>query len=343
VAWARTRTSRRKPDARCGSPSSCRRKQAQRLPLLYWLSGLTCTEENFVIKAGAQRVASELGIALVVPDTSPRGLNLPGDADSYDFGVGAGFYVDATQAPWSKGYRMYSYVARELPAAVAATFPVDPSRAGIFGHSMGGHGALTIALKNPGAYKSVSAFAPISSPMRCPWGEKALAGYLGPDRARWREYDATTLIEDRGWKGPPILVDQGSSDQFLDTQLKPELLRAACAERKVPLELRMQEGYDHSYFFIASFVDDHLRFHARQAVAADFDAQHGFQPAGHPHARCSMAPSPRPGVWRCRSRAKKPSGPCHQHRALRSVPRLAARHPLGEEILVLEGVFRRAW
>jgi len=235
----------------------------QRVPLLYWLSGLTCTEENFIIKAGAQRVASALGVALVIPDTSPRGLNLPGDADSYDFGVGAGFYVDATEAPWSKNYRMYSYVVRELPAVIAATLPVDPSRTGIFGHSMGGHGALTIAFKNPAAYKSVSAFAPICSPMRCPWGEKALAGYLGLDRTKWREYDATALIEDRGWKGPPILVDQGTKDQFLDTQLKPELLKAACTARNVPLELRMQEGYDHSYFFIASFVEDHLRFHAR--------------------------------------------------------------------------------
>jgi S-formylglutathione hydrolase len=236
---------------------------AQRVPLLYWLSGLTCTEENFIIKAGAQRAASALGIALVIPDTSPRGLNLPGDSDSYDFGVGAGFYVDATEAPWSKNYRMYSYVARELPAVIAAGFAVDPSRTGIFGHSMGGHGALTIALKNPAAYKSISAFAPICSPMRCPWGEKALAGYLGSDRAKWREYDSTALIEDRGWKGPPILVDQGTKDQFLDTQLKPELLKAACTARSVPLEIRMQEGYDHSYFFIASFVEDHLRFHAR--------------------------------------------------------------------------------
>jgi S-formylglutathione hydrolase len=236
---------------------------AQRVPLLYWLSGLTCTEENFIIKAGAQRAASALGIALVIPDTSPRGLNLPGDSDSYDFGVGAGFYVDATEAPWSKNYRMYSYVARELPAVIAAGFAVDPSRTGIFGHSMGGHGALTIALKNPAAYKSISAFAPICSPMRCPWGEKALAGYLGSDRAKWREYDSTALIEDRGWKGPPILVDQGTKDQFLDTQLKPELLKAACTARSVPFEIRTQEGYDHSYFFIASFVEDHLRFHAR--------------------------------------------------------------------------------
>jgi S-formylglutathione hydrolase len=236
---------------------------AQRVPLLYWLSGLTCTEENFIIKAGAQRAASALGIALVIPDTSPRGLNLPGDADSYDFGVGAGFYVDATETPWSKNYRMYSYVVRELPAVVAAAFPVDPSRTGIFGHSMGGHGALTIALKNPEAYRSISAFAPICSPMRCPWGEKALAGYLGSGRAKWREYDATALIEDRGWRGAPILVDQGTKDQFLDIQLKPELLKAACTARSVPLEMRLQEGYDHSYFFIATFVEDHLRFHAR--------------------------------------------------------------------------------
>ena len=234
-----------------------------RLPLLCWLSGLTCTEENFIVKAGAQRVAAELGLAIVVPDTSPRGVNLPGDADSYDFGVGAGFYVDATEPPWSQHYRMYSYVTKELPSVVASEFPIDGSRAGIFGHSMGGHGALTIALKNPGAYRSVSAFAPIASPMRCPWGEKALSGYLGPDRARWREYDSTALLEDRGWHGPPLLVDQGTSDQFLDTQLKPDLLRDACARRNVALELRMQEGYDHSYFFIATFIEDHLRYHAR--------------------------------------------------------------------------------
>ena len=234
-----------------------------RVPLLYWLSGLTCTEENFIVKAGAQRVAAELGLAIVVPDTSPRGLNIPGDAESYDFGVGAGFYVDATEAPWSGGYRMYSYVATELPEVVAAVFPIDASRAGIFGHSMGGHGALTIALKNPDSYRSVSAFAPICSPMRCPWGEKALTGYLGRDRARWREYDATALLEERGWSGPALLVDQGTKDQFLDTQLKPGLLRESCVRRNVPLDLRMQEGYDHSYFFIATFIEDHLRYHAR--------------------------------------------------------------------------------
>jgi S-formylglutathione hydrolase len=234
-----------------------------KVPVLYWLSGLTCSEENFVVKAGAQRVAAQLGLALVIPDTSPRGLGYPGEADSYDFGLGAGFYVDATEPPWSRGYRMYSYVARELPQVVAAHFPVEPARASIFGHSMGGHGALTIAIKNPDAYRSVSAFAPIVSPMRCPWGEKALAGYLGSDRGRWREYDTTALLEDRGWRGAPLLVDQGTSDQFLETQLKPELLRETCARCKVGLELRMQQGYDHSYFFVASFIEDHLHFHAQ--------------------------------------------------------------------------------
>jgi S-formylglutathione hydrolase len=237
--------------------------QARRVPILYWLSGLTCTEENFIVKAGAQRVAAELGLVIVVPDTSPRGLNLPGEAESYDFGLGAGFYVDATEEPWARGYRMYSYVTKELPQTVAASFPIDPSRAGIFGHSMGGHGALTIALKNPDAYRSVSAFAPICSPMRCPWGEKALARYLGGNRTRWRGYDTTALLEDRGWSGPPLLVDQGTKDPFLDDQLKPDLLKQTCVQRNVPLELRMQEGYDHSYFFIASFIEDHLRFHAR--------------------------------------------------------------------------------
>ena len=234
------------------------------VPALYWLSGLTCTEENFIFKAGAQRVAAELGIALVCPDTSPRGLDLPGEADSYDFGSGAGFYVDASEAPWSRNYRMYSYITQELPALVAAEFPVDPARLGISGHSMGGHGALTIALKNPGLFRSVSAFAPISSASRSPWGEKALAGYLGMDRERWREYDASLLIEERGWSGPPILVDQGSADPFLETQLKPELLQQACARRGVALDLRLREGYDHSYYFIASFIDEHLRFHAAQ-------------------------------------------------------------------------------
>lgn len=233
------------------------------VPVLYWLSGLTCTEENFIFKAGAQRVAAELGLAIVVPDTSPRGLKIPGEDESYDFGTGAGFYVDAVQAPWSRGYRMYSYVAMELPRLVEAEFPVDPARSGIFGHSMGGHGALTLALKNPDRYKSVSAFAPISSTMHCIWGEKALTGYLGTDRALWRDYDASALIESRGWKGPALQVDQGTNDQFLESQLKPDLLSDACRRAGVPLDLRLQPGYDHSYFFIASFIEDHLRFHAR--------------------------------------------------------------------------------
>ena len=241
--------------------------QSARVPVLYWLSGLTCTEDNFIVKAGAQRVAAELGVAIVVPDTSPRGLGYPGEADAYDFGLGAGFYVDATEAPWSEGYRMYSYVTNELPAYVERHFAIVAGRAGIFGHSMGGHGALTIALKNPGRYRSVSAFAPIASPMRCPWGEKALTGYLGSDRSRWREYDATALIADRGWRGPALLVDQGTSDPFIESQLKPELLRQACEQAGVALDLRLRDGYDHSYFFIATFIEEHLRFHARHLHA----------------------------------------------------------------------------
>jgi S-formylglutathione hydrolase len=234
-----------------------------RVPVLYWLSGLTCTEENFTVKAGAQRVAAELGLALVVPDTSPRGLDLPGESQAYDFGVGAGFYVDATQAPWSSGYRMYSYVTQELRALVESAFPVDAARTGILGHSMGGHGALTIALKQPGRYRTVSAFAPIAAPTHSPWGRKALAGYLGPDEHAWGEYDATALVESRGWAGPPILVDQGTEDPFLATQLMPERLADACRRAGVPLELRMREGYDHSYYFIATFIESHLRHHAR--------------------------------------------------------------------------------
>jgi S-formylglutathione hydrolase len=236
----------------------------RKVPLLFWLSGLTCTEENFTVKAGAQRVAAELGMAIVAPDTSPRGVRFPGDDASYDFGLGAGFYVDATEAPWSANYRMYSYIVNELFDLVGASFAVDTARAGIAGHSMGGHGALTIGLKNPQRFKSISAFSPIVSAMRCPWGEKALAGYLGADRATWSDYDATALVARRGWKGGPILVDQGTKDQFLETQLKPELLSAACEQAGVPLQLRMQEGYDHSYFFIATFIGDHLRHHADQ-------------------------------------------------------------------------------
>jgi S-formylglutathione hydrolase len=237
--------------------------QAGRVPVLYWLSGLSCTEENFVVKAGAQRVAAELGLAIVTPDTSPRGVRNPGDDASYDFGLGAGFYVDATEEPWARNYRMASYVAAELPRLVAEHFPVDAGRTGLFGHSMGGHGAITLALKHPETFRSLSALAPIASPMRCPWGEKALTGYLGPGRDAWRAYDSTALVAERGWKGPPILVDQGTKDQFLETQLHPELLEEACARANVPLRLRMQEGYDHGYFFVATFIEDHLRFHAR--------------------------------------------------------------------------------
>jgi S-formylglutathione hydrolase len=247
--------------------------EPRRPPVVYWLSGLTCTEENFSAKAGAQRVAAELGLALVAPDTSPRGLGIPGEAQSWDFGLGAGFYVDATQAPWSRGYRMYSYVTRELPALIAASFEVDAARCSIMGHSMGGHGAIVVALRNPDAYSSVSAFAPVVAPMRVPWGDKAFSRYLGTDREAWREYDATELVRTRGWTGPPLLVDQGMRDPFLDSQLRPQLLREACDAAGVPLQLRLQEGYDHSYYFIATFIADHLRYHAGHLAHAPARSQ----------------------------------------------------------------------
>jgi S-formylglutathione hydrolase len=231
------------------------------VPVVWFLSGLTCTDENFTVKAGAQRVAAELGLMIVAPDTSPRGEGVPDDPEgAYDFGLGAGFYVDATREPWSRHYRMRSYLERELPRIVADELPADLRRQGIMGHSMGGHGALTIALRNPGRFAAVSAFAPIASPMNCPWGEKALRGSLGPARDAWRAYDACALIED-GARLPDLLVDQGTADTVLATQLKPELLERACAEVAIPLMLRRQEGYDHSYFFIASFIGDHLRWH----------------------------------------------------------------------------------
>lgn len=236
-----------------------------RLPLVWFLSGLTCTEANFTEKAGAQRLAAELGLVLAVPDTSPRGEGVADDP-AYDLGQGAGFWLDATEAPWAPHFRMESWVTGELPDLLAAEFPVDLARQSIFGHSMGGHGALTLALRHPGRFRSVSAFAPIVSPLRCPWGEKALAAYLGPDRARWRGHDATALIED-GARVAAILVDQGMADQFLEGQLKPELLREACERAGIPLTLRMQEGYDHSYYFISSFVADHLRWHAERLGA----------------------------------------------------------------------------
>lgn len=235
----------------------------KRMPVLYWLSGLTCTEENFMIKAGAQRVAAELGLMLVIPDTSPRGVGIEGEKESYDLGEGAGFYVDATQMPWSKTYKMYSYLTQELPQMIHSQFHVDEAKVGIMGHSMGGHGALTIALKNPHIYKTVSAFSPICSPMHSPWGEKAFSAYLGNDKTAWEAYDACALIATRGWQGPPIFVDQGTEDAFLHEQLKPELLEQACQRAGVELQLRLQMGYDHSYYFIATFIEDHLRYHSK--------------------------------------------------------------------------------
>ncbi|MBR0565499.1 S-formylglutathione hydrolase [Azoarcus sp. L1K30] len=231
------------------------------VPVLYWLSGLTCNDENFMQKAGAQRMAAALGIAIVAPDTSPRGTDVPGDPDgAWDFGLGAGFYVNATAAPYDRHYRMYDYVVSELPALVEASLPVTPVR-GISGHSMGGHGALVCALRNPGRYRSVSAFAPICHPMDCPWGQKAFSGYLGTKREDWKAWDATELIATAGER-LPILVDQGEADGFLAEQLKPEALREACAAAGHPLTLRLQPGYDHSYYFIASFIEDHLQHHA---------------------------------------------------------------------------------
>lgn len=235
-----------------------------RLPVLYWLSGLTCTEQNFITKAGAQRYAADHGIVLVAPDTSPRGDDVA-DAEGYDIGKGAGFYVDATQDPWARHYRMYDYVVHELPALVEANFPVSDARA-ISGHSMGGHGALVIALRNPGRYRSVSAFSPIVAPSQVPWGEKAFGAYLGDDRRAWAAYDATELVATADER-LPLLVDQGDADEFLSAQLKPELLRAACDAAGHPLTLRMQPGYDHSYYFIASFIGEHVAHHAKALKA----------------------------------------------------------------------------
>ena len=232
------------------------------LPVLYWLSGLTCTDENFMQKAGAQRMAAELGVVIVAPDTSPRGEGVPDDPDgAYDFGLGAGFYVNATEQPWAKHYRMYDYVVSELPALVESQFPVSDARA-ISGHSMGGHGALICALKNPGRYRSVSAFSPIVNPSNCPWGIKALGTYLGADRACWKAWDACELVAGASER-LPLLIDQGESDNFLAEQLKPEALEHAAAAAEHPLTLRRHPGYDHSYYFIASFIEDHLRHHAR--------------------------------------------------------------------------------
>ncbi len=235
------------------------------LPMVWYLSGLTCTHANVVEKGGFQRVCAALGLILVAPDTSPRGAQVPDD-EAYDFGQGAGFYVDATEPPFDATYRMHSYVASELPALIAAHFPADMGRQSITGHSMGGHGALTLALRHPGRYRSVSAFAPIVAPSQVPWGEKALGRYLGPDRAAWRAHDAVALIED-GARVDELLVDQGTADNFLAGQLRPELLEAACAAAGIALTLRMQPGYDHSYYFISTFMEDHLRWHAERLIS----------------------------------------------------------------------------
>lgn len=238
--------------------------EGQSVPVLYWLSGLTCTEQNFITKAGAQRYAAEHGIALVVCDTSPRGEQVADDA-AYDLGQGAGFYLNATVAPWSQHYRMYDYVAHELPALIEQHFPVTNKRS-ISGHSMGGHGALTIALKNPGRYCSVSAFSPIVAPSRAPWGEKAFSTYLGSDRETWRAYDATELVKTANEK-IPLLIEQGDADEFLQTQLKLELLKEVADAAGHPLELRMRAGYDHSYYFVASFIGEHVSYHAKALYA----------------------------------------------------------------------------
>jgi S-formylglutathione hydrolase len=233
---------------------------AAKAPALLYLAGLTCTEETFIVKAGAEQHAAQVGYILVACDTSPRDRRFPGDADSWDFGQGAGFYLDAMEEPWRQAYRMGSYVSRELPALIEANFPVDAARWGIFGHSMGGHGALVTALRNPGKFQSVSAFAPIAAPSQCPWGEKAFTNYLGPDRKAWAEWDATALIES-GRRLPPILIDQGLKDQFLERELHPHLLEAACAKAGQKLTLRRHEGYDHGYYFISTFVGDHIAHH----------------------------------------------------------------------------------
>lgn len=233
--------------------------KANKVPVVYWLSGLTCTDENFMQKAGALRIAAELGIAIVAPDTSPRGVDVADD-NAYDLGQGAGFYVNATQAPWDRHYQMYDYVVNELPALIEATFPVSDKRA-IAGHSMGGHGALTIAMKNPERYSSMSAFSPISNPLNCPWGQKAFTAYLGKDKASWRKHDASELMK-QATHFVPGKVDQGTADDFLTEQLKPEMLVAAAKKNNYPLEVNLHDGYDHSYYFIASFIEEHLRFHA---------------------------------------------------------------------------------
>ena len=231
------------------------------VPILYWLSGLTCNEQNFITKAGVQRIAAQLGLAIVVPDTSPRGLNLPGDNIAYYFGEGASFYLDALIKPWADHYLMYTYITCELPQLMADNFPIDSNRQGIFGHSMGGHGALSIGIKNNQLFRSISAFSPICAPMITPWGVNAFQGYLGDNQHVWKEYDSCHLIKNHGWPHGEILIDQGESDPFLDEQLRPELFAEACMQAHVPLNLRMHKQYDHSYYFVSTFIEDHLNFH----------------------------------------------------------------------------------
>lgn len=236
--------------------------EGEKLPVLYWLSGLTCTHENFIAKAAAQKYANEAKILIVVPDTSPRGAGIEGEDDSWDLGTGAGFYINATTEKWASHYRMYDYIAHELPQVIQANFPVLPEKESIAGHSMGGHGALTIALKNPGRFSSISAFAPICAPSQVPWGIKAFGNYLGENPSQWRKHDANELVQQTDMR-TPILIDQGDQDSFLEEQLQPRLFEKSCQAKAYPATLRMQPGYDHSYYFIATFIEDHIRFHAQ--------------------------------------------------------------------------------
>ena len=254
------------PSESCGGIMKCSvylppQAESSKVPVLYWLSGLTCTHENFITKAGAQKFAAELGIMLVAPDTSPREAGIDGEDDAYDLGTGAGFYINATQQKWASNYRMEDYIIHELPKIIETHFPVLKDRQGIFGHSMGGHGALTLALKYPDRFRSVSAFAPICAPSQCPWGEKGFSAYLGENREDWKKHDANELMKTSDMK-IPMLIDQGSADDFLERELNFELFEKTCKSKNYPATFRMQEGYDHSYFFISSFIEDHLRFHS---------------------------------------------------------------------------------
>ena len=252
----------------CGGIMKCSiylppKADLEKVPVLYWLSGLTCTHENFITKAGAQQTASELGLMLVAPDTSPRGAGVDGEDDHYDLGTGAGFYINATSEKWAQNYRMEDYIIHELPKVIKENFPVLSERQAISGHSMGGHGALTLALKHPGLFRSVSAFAPICAPSQCPWGQKAFTEYLGDDKMEWLKHDANQMMKNTNMK-TPMLIEQGSADEFLERELNFELFRETCSNRNYPATFHIREGYDHSYYFIATFIGDHLRFHSEQ-------------------------------------------------------------------------------